>query len=502
MAHMVGGRVVRLGSFPGREGEGLGLFLEDGNAPCVARIVYLPGVDAAAREGLEREVARAAEALYHPYVQPPLGLDEVDGRLAMAVAHADGETLAEILAVGGRLSPSIAARIVRDACIAVQFAHEEGQEHGPILHGWLRPSNLLVCRSGVTLVSGFGVGLSRSAADLMPWQSPEQVLGGPRAASRASDVHGLGLVLHACLAGENPFEREPDPDVAILSRAAPLLEPLGVSSALAAVVRRALAVKAPDRFASPLELARAIEAAVPDLASPATVAAWSESLFPAGMGMRVLRQRAVEGARTAAAREAARRPEQAGHPIPLPEPRIEAVESPRVERAEPPASEPRVGRRPPPWLRFRPAPNPAREAPAARLHPTLTVPLASHPTPTLPVVTRPVAVRPVAARPAPMRPARRGEVTANDGAADEVVIGEFSLAAPPFPHPVKVVDPVDAIEIDVVLSDPPPPLRLPVPPRPLAGGVQAISRMDVRSGSQNAVAGVAAMALAQLRGWP
>ena len=63
MAHMVGSRVVRLGSFPGREGEGLGLFLEDGNAPCVARIVYLPGVDAAAREGLEREVARAAEAL-------------------------------------------------------------------------------------------------------------------------------------------------------------------------------------------------------------------------------------------------------------------------------------------------------------------------------------------------------------------------------------------------------------------------------------------------------
>jgi hypothetical protein len=310
-------------------------------------------------------------------------------------------------------------------------------------------------------------------------------------------VHGLGLVLHACLAGENPFEREPDPDVAILSRAAPLLEPLGVSSALAAVVRRALCVKAPDRFPSPLELARAIEAAVPDLASPATVAAWSESLFPAGMGMRVLRQRAVEGARMAAAREAARRPEQAGHPIPLPEPRIEAAESPRVEHAGAPASEPRAGRSPQPWRRFRPAPNPAREAPAARLHPTLTVPFASHPTPTLPVTTRPVAVRPVA-----VRPARRDEVTAREVTADEVVIGEFSLAAPPFPHPVKVVDPVDAIEIDVVLSDPPPPLRLPVPPRPLAGGVQAISRMDVRNGAQSAVAGVAAMALTHLRGWP
>ena len=90
MTHMVGGRVMRLGSFPGREGEGLGLFLENGNAPCVVRIVYLPGVDASAREGLEREVARAADALHHPHVQPPLGVDEVDGRLAMAVEHADG----------------------------------------------------------------------------------------------------------------------------------------------------------------------------------------------------------------------------------------------------------------------------------------------------------------------------------------------------------------------------------------------------------------------------
>ena len=476
MSYMFGGRVMRLGSFPGREGEGLGLFLENGSAPCVARIVYLPGVDASAREGLEREVSRAADALHHPHVQPPLGLDEVDGRLAMAVEHADGETLAEILAVGGRLSPQVAARIVRDACVAIQFAHEEGQEQGPILHGWLRPTNLLVCRSGVTLVSGFGVGLSRSAADLMPWQSPEQVLGGPRAASRASDVHGLGLVLHACLAGENPFEREPDPDVAILSRAAPLLEPLGVPSALAAVVRRALSVKAPDRFADPRELARAIESAVPDLATPATVAAWSESLFPAGMGMRVLRQRAVEAALKAAAREAARPADPIDQPVPLPEPRVEVATAPRVEAANGPAAGPRPGRRPPPRLGFRPAPSPARSAPAADLP--------AQPAPPL----RPV---PVLRRARPV-----------DAVPEEVFIGEFSLAAPPFPFPMRAVNPVDAIEVDVVLTDPPPPLRLPVPPRPVAGGAQAIGRRDVRSDAQSVVAGVAAMALAQLRGWP
>jgi len=464
MTYMVGGRVVRLGSFPGREGEGLGLFLEDGCATRVARIVYLPGVDASARDGLEREVARAADALHHPYVEPPLGLDEVDGRLAVALEYADGETLAEILAVGGRQPPQVAARIVRDACTAIHFAHQEGQDGHPFLHGWLRPSNLLVCRSGVTRVSGFGVGLSRSAADLMPWQSPEQVLGGPRAASRGSDVHGLGLVLHACLAGEHPFEREPDPDVAILSRAPPILEPQGVPSALAAVVRRALSVKSPDRFADARELARAIEGAVPDMASPATVAAWAESLFPAGMGMRVLRQRAVEGATARAVRETARRPEPEGRPVPLPEPAPVArvAESPR----RPPEVRPPL--RPPPRLGFRPAPAPVRARTTARLH-----------------AAPPLEV-----------------------AADEFLVGEFSLAAPPFPHPVKTVksakavNPLDAIEIDVVLSDPPPPLRLPVAPRPVAGAVQAFGRGDVRTGVQSVAAGVAAVALTHIRGWP
>jgi serine/threonine-protein kinase len=444
---MVGGRVQLLGSFPGREGEGLGLFLDDGNAPRVARIVYLPGVDVPAREGLSRDLARAVDALHHPHVQAPLGLDETDGRLAVAVEHADGETLAEILAVGGRLPPEVAARIVRDACVAVHFAHEEGQDDGPILHGWIRPAHLLVCRSGVTLVSGFGVGLARSAGDLMPWQSPEQVLGGPTAASRRSDVHGLGLVLHACLAGENPFEREPDPDVAILSRAPPLLEPLGVPSALAGVVRRALSVKAGDRFGDVLELARAIDAAVSDIAAPAAVAAWSESLFPAGMGMRVLRQRAVESALTAAAHVSARRTIAREIPVPLPEP--DAAR--RVNTA--PA---RADRSPPPRLGFRPAP-------------------------------RAVASVKVEPRPVP-RPA------APAGWEDDVFVGEFSLAAPPFPHTARRQNPVDAIEIDVVLPDPPPPLRLPLQPRVTAG------RGDLRASAQGVAATVAALALGQLRG--
>ena len=88
------------------------------------------------------------------------------------------------------------------------------------------------------------------------------------------------------------------------------------------------------------------------MAGPAAVAAWSESLFPAGMGMRVLRQRAVESALTAAAHVSARRAAAPETPVPLPEPaavhRVAAA-TPRAER--PPAAAPRLppraaGRRP------------------------------------------------------------------------------------------------------------------------------------------------------------
>jgi serine/threonine-protein kinase len=343
-----GSSVARTGAYPGTDGVDVGLWLEPGEPPRVVHLARLPAAAGEARTRLVREVARAAEVLHHPNILAPLAIEDVGGGLALVVEHADGETLREILAVGGRLPAAIAARVVRDACVAVHFAHEEGHEDGPFVHGWIEPGNLLVSRAGVTLVCGFGAVSSRPAEGLLPWQSPEQVLGGPRAASRQSDVYLLGLVLHACLAGENPFAHAPDPAIAILARPPPSLEPLGVPPALAAVARRALSVRAADRFASAEEMARAVDDAVPDLASPGAVAGWVDSLFPAGMGLRAQRQRAVESAWQAA--RTARAPEPAAEeigeehivddaPSPGEEPSAEEIRTGQFELAAPPFSQ-------------------------------------------------------------------------------------------------------------------------------------------------------------------
>lgn len=294
-------RIQELGPLPGEEGSGatLGIALFDGEAPQAVVVRPVPDElarEPARREPLERDLGRAAE-LQHPNLLPSFGLDLADDRAARIEAFVEGETLRAVLDAGGRLPPEIAARVVADACAGVHFAHEEGEEGVPFVHGHLRPEALLVSRSGVTLVSGFGaatVSAARPERERYPWLAPEQVVGGAAAAVRETDVYLLGLALHACLSGDAPFPADADPDAAVLTRPAAALLPLGVPGGLASVVEKALAKKAQDRYPSPAALGRAIEQAVVELAPPSAVAAYLDVLLPPDQGTCAARRQAVE----------------------------------------------------------------------------------------------------------------------------------------------------------------------------------------------------------------
>ncbi len=327
-------RIERLGPLPGGSpGEVLGVVRLGGEAtqpvllrPVPKELWSEPG----RRTQLEQEVQRAADLL-HPNLAQPLGLDEVEGGAARIEAWTDGAPLSEVLAAGGRMPPTIAARILADACAGVHFAHEGGDS--PVVHGHLRPAILLVSRSGLTRVAGFGAGVVEGARPLrerLPWVSPEQVLGGPGAADRQSDVYLLGLVLYACLAGEPPFASEADVEKAVLEGRPAPLESLGVSRAIAEVVEKATARKASDRHASAAELAQAVRQAAGDLAPPGAVAAWLDVLLPASEGVGAARRAMLaEGAAGQGADSAPESPAQAepvgdehiiGTPTPLPLP--------------------------------------------------------------------------------------------------------------------------------------------------------------------------------------
>jgi tetratricopeptide (TPR) repeat protein len=111
----------------------------------------------------------------------------------------------------GKLSRKEAARIVRDAARAVQYAHD-----CKIIHRDLKPANLLVDADGRVFVTDFGLARMREEAASLTvsgallgtpaFMAPEQAQG--RDADHRTDVYGLGATLYALIEGKPPHAGE------------------------------------------------------------------------------------------------------------------------------------------------------------------------------------------------------------------------------------------------------------------------------------------------------
>jgi serine/threonine-protein kinase len=146
-----------------------------------------------------------------------------DGRPWFAMEHVEGEPL---LAWCARHELSLERRLglFLAACRAVQHAH-----HNLVVHRDLKPSNILVDGERQVKLLDFGIArllesegaqaetLTRAGIRPMTpeYAAPEQIRGD--AATTATDVYGLGLVLYELLSGRRPERggahgtREPEP---------------------------------------------------------------------------------------------------------------------------------------------------------------------------------------------------------------------------------------------------------------------------------------------------
>ena len=133
----------------------------------------------------------------------------------LVMEHVDGETLAALIRLRGRLEPGEAADIAAQIAGGLGAAHEQG-----LIHRDVKPSNVLVeAAGGRAKLSDFGLARGDQAiastmtreghlAGTPTYMSPEQARGGPRLDHR-SDIYSLGVTLYEALTGEVPFRGAP-----------------------------------------------------------------------------------------------------------------------------------------------------------------------------------------------------------------------------------------------------------------------------------------------------
>jgi len=183
----------------------------------------------------------------------------------LAALHAQGETM----------PLHEAASIVRDVASALDHAHGHG-----LVHRDIKPANILLRGSAgdpasdrQAILTDFGIakilegvqftvaGMSMGTPDYM---APEQA--NSEAVGLQTDVYALGVVFFEMLTNVLPFSA--DTPMAVLLKhisdepPSPRLIVPDLPAAIDNVLRRALAKKPRDRFASAGEFARAIDLAV------------------------------------------------------------------------------------------------------------------------------------------------------------------------------------------------------------------------------------------------
>ena len=146
--------------------------------------------DARQRRNTLDSIRRVA-TLAHPSIVLLYDVIEQPDSLALVMEYVDGCDLEQLLSVA-ELDTSTVLQLGQDLCTALAAAHAQG-----IVHGDLKPGNVIIQRDGALKLTDFGQGTSASAL------SPEQVAGHPP--SMASDMFALGCLLYRLLAGVHPF---------------------------------------------------------------------------------------------------------------------------------------------------------------------------------------------------------------------------------------------------------------------------------------------------------
>ena len=180
----------------------------EGGGLVALKVLRTEGAVDAKMQRAFREAGRKVVYLNHPNLKRvyEIGIDR--GRIFLAEEFIEGQSLKRHLDTVGRMLPSDAMDAARQLAGALAYGHERD-----IVHGDVRPSNVVIDESGNARLSGLGVPkdavlnlryLGREASAIPFYLAPEAAVDPARADAR-SDVYSLGAVLYHMLTGRPPY---------------------------------------------------------------------------------------------------------------------------------------------------------------------------------------------------------------------------------------------------------------------------------------------------------
>jgi serine/threonine-protein kinase len=159
----------------------------------------------AARKRFRRE-AGATASLNHSNIVAIYEVGEQEGWPFLSMQLIEGRDLTDVTR-DKPISARQGAEWVKAIAQAVHYAHEKG-----IIHGDLKPSNVLVDKNDVPHVTGFGLGSHLSRRELPPRDAAyipsERVALKSAPATPGGDVYSLGAILYQLLTARPPFLAE------------------------------------------------------------------------------------------------------------------------------------------------------------------------------------------------------------------------------------------------------------------------------------------------------
>ena len=184
--------------------------------PTAIKLLKPEVADSEALDRFQREVQLTAK-LTHPntvtiydYGRTP------EGKLYYAMELLSGATLSQVVDASGQQPVERVVRILRDAALALDEAHQEG-----LIHRDIKPSNIMLARQGgapdVTKVLDFGLVKNLGKIDDLErtntlsikgtphYLSPEAIQE-PQSIDATTDLYALGAVGYYLLAGRHVFE--------------------------------------------------------------------------------------------------------------------------------------------------------------------------------------------------------------------------------------------------------------------------------------------------------